>query len=136
LNPFHTANFLGAVVIGEIPPGHEARQIERIQKIFEQIPLPRKDRRPDENCVSWAKDAVVSLQREGLVEERPGGIEGIEGLWEVGMMQGERIVGEGVFSPGDVESRFVRLTKASKKHKGSMLDRVRGLFSNRGMVSD
>jgi hypothetical protein len=141
-NPLATANFLGAVVIGEMASRHgllpAVHAVEKIWRTFEQISLPRKDHRPGENCVSWAKEAVVRLQREGIVEERPGGVDGIEAIWEVGVMLGEKIIREGLLAPGDEEARFMRLARptTTMKHEGNVLDRVKGLFVESSTADD
>ncbi|KAF1821259.1 uncharacterized protein K489DRAFT_270406 [Dissoconium aciculare CBS 342.82] len=119
-DPLATANFLGAVNIGTLP---RAPSIARIREMLEGLPLPRKDRRPFENCVSWAKQAIVMMQMAELVDSRP-----VDEIMAAGMALGGRIIANGL--PQVEEERFPGLPSRKKSGGGTLLGRIKGLIKS------
>lgn len=56
--------FLGYVIIGNVP---DETSGSSLKQLFETVPLPVKNTHPQQSCVTWAVDAVLELQKRGLV---------------------------------------------------------------------
>ncbi|PGG99555.1 hypothetical protein AJ79_08492 [Helicocarpus griseus UAMH5409] len=64
VDPALSTRLLGRVMIGKIPNNVS---YSRIQAILNTVPLLRNGFQT-ENCVSWTRDAIGKLQKEGLAE--------------------------------------------------------------------
>ncbi|KAI1299867.1 hypothetical protein F5Y03DRAFT_397378 [Xylaria venustula] len=56
---------LGRIMVGKIPKGVTP---DHVSAVCSQIPVPREDVEPFENCVSWTVAALRELRRHGWVE--------------------------------------------------------------------
>ena len=59
-------HLLARVMIGKLP--REVSYAD-IHTLLEKIPLPQKDALPVQNCVSWTRAAIRTLQENGLAEK-------------------------------------------------------------------
>ncbi|KAL4946373.1 hypothetical protein BDV06DRAFT_136977 [Aspergillus oleicola] len=66
VDPMISGSLLGRILIGKVPHGISHKEI---QAILEEVLVPRKNMRPEENCVTWTRGAIRKLQRTGLVEQ-------------------------------------------------------------------
>lgn len=57
---------LGRIIIGQVPDGVSSAEL---RDFFARVPLPVKNTHPQQSCVTWAVDAIRSLQRQGWVWE-------------------------------------------------------------------
>lgn len=53
-------------MIGKLP---KDVTIKDINDMLQNLPLPREDADPVENCVTWTKCAIVELQQRNWVEQ-------------------------------------------------------------------
>lgn len=60
------SRLLGMVMIGKVP--NEVTDGE-IQAHLDSVPLPIKNAVPEQNCVSWTRDAIQKLQAQGIAEQ-------------------------------------------------------------------
>ncbi|KAJ5966100.1 hypothetical protein N7481_012814 [Penicillium waksmanii] len=65
-DPQAIAHFLGSVMIGKLPK--EITNAD-IRDILKDIALPQPGAKPEQNCVSWTRNAIMELQEKGLVEQ-------------------------------------------------------------------
>ncbi|KAH7184806.1 uncharacterized protein B0J16DRAFT_122641 [Fusarium flagelliforme] len=66
VDPALSAKLIGRIVIGQIPDGISAADLK---KFFGTVPLPVKNTHPQESCVTWAIDAIRTMQRQGWVPQ-------------------------------------------------------------------
>ncbi|RBR25536.1 uncharacterized protein FIESC28_01499 [Fusarium coffeatum] len=66
VNPDLSAKLLGRIVIGQIPDGVSGADLK---KVFERVPLPVKNTHPQQSCVTWAIDAIRTMQKQGWVPQ-------------------------------------------------------------------
>ncbi|PNY27572.1 Uncharacterized protein TCAP_02502 [Tolypocladium capitatum] len=64
VDPTLSAKLLGRIVIGQVPDGVSSAEL---RDFFESVPLPVKNTHPQQSCVTWAVDAIRSLQSQGWV---------------------------------------------------------------------
>lgn len=50
---------LGCIVIGEVSPGADVREL------LQGVPMPVKNQEPQQSCVSWTSEGVCALQKKG-----------------------------------------------------------------------
>lgn len=65
-NPDDKPRLLGRVMIGKLP---NKVSYTDIHSLLEQIPLPQKGTIPEQNCVTWTRAAICTLQEKGLAEK-------------------------------------------------------------------
>lgn len=65
INPLKTTHFLGAVMIGKLP-GNAG--VEDVRNVLVRVPLPEKGQTPEQNCVTWSRQAILALQQTGYAE--------------------------------------------------------------------
>lgn len=53
-------------MIGKVP---DEVPYVKIHGLLEEIPLPQKGAVPEQNCVSWTRAAIRTLQENGLAEQ-------------------------------------------------------------------
>lgn len=57
---------MGLIMIGKLPSGVGPQDVKAL---LSQIPLPKPEAVPIENCISWTEAAIVALQGRGWVED-------------------------------------------------------------------
>lgn len=61
---------LNPKLIGRVIVGHSTeKDAANLKELFEKIPLPLKHSHPQQSCVTWALDAIRTLQDQGFVGE-------------------------------------------------------------------
>ena len=65
-DPDKVAKLLGRIVISELAEG---MLFSEMKALLETVPLPVKNRNPQESCVTWTVNAVKLLQERGLVPQ-------------------------------------------------------------------
>ncbi|KAK4133386.1 hypothetical protein BT67DRAFT_442832 [Trichocladium antarcticum] len=66
VDPTQSSKLLGCIVIGQTP---STLPYSELLDFFRRVPLPVRDRDPQQSCVTWAADAIRALQRQGWVRE-------------------------------------------------------------------
>jgi hypothetical protein len=66
VDPELSAKLIGRIVIGQIPDGISSADL---QKVFATVPLPVKNTHPQQSCVTWAIDAIRTMQRQRWVPQ-------------------------------------------------------------------
>jgi hypothetical protein len=97
VNPLNTGHFLVAVDIGKLPKTVTNAQVEAL---LERTTRPLSDKVPEQNCVTWTRDAIVDLQRAGFFD----GSLGVEAIMEVAMQKADGIMK--ARRPPSVKDRF------------------------------
>jgi hypothetical protein len=64
VDPKLSKKLLGCVVIGTAPPGVS---FDDLDAFFASIPMPQKNKDPQQSCVTWAVNALVRMQEKGWV---------------------------------------------------------------------
>ncbi|KAF2863506.1 hypothetical protein K470DRAFT_210414 [Piedraia hortae CBS 480.64] len=64
-DPTRNPKFLTAIYIGKLP---KSITVDNVEKMLGTMPLPRKTHVPRESFVSWARNAILRLQKEGCVD--------------------------------------------------------------------
>ena len=64
IDPERSSKLLGMVIIGEIP---DELSFDGMEAIMEAVPLPIRNREPQQSCVTWVGNAIQALQRQGWV---------------------------------------------------------------------
>ncbi|KAF4547530.1 Hypothetical protein D9617_40g012690 [Elsinoe fawcettii] len=59
--------YLCAVRIPSARPAHEW-SVEDLDSFFKQLPVPRVSKEREENCLTWARSAIVALRDSGRVD--------------------------------------------------------------------
>nr|OQO27855.1 hypothetical protein B0A51_04824 [Rachicladosporium sp. CCFEE 5018] len=59
-DPLSTANFLGGLDIGKLP---NSICIQQVVELLSRVPLPLRDRHPDQHCATWVYAAFEALQQ-------------------------------------------------------------------------
>jgi hypothetical protein len=98
VNPLNTGHFLVAIDVSKLPKNVTNTQIKAL---LERTTLPRSGQQPEQNCVSWTRDAILDLQRAGFVD----GALGVEDIMTVGMQKADLVLKDG--APDDDEDRFI-----------------------------
>ena len=67
VDPQSNIKMLGRVVIGQAPA-----EVSRsdLGDLFQQVPLPIKNQDPQQSCVTWVTNAIISLQEKKWVQTR------------------------------------------------------------------
>lgn len=65
VDPTRSLSMLAQIMVGKVPKGVTR---EAIGRALEAISIPSKHANPEENCVSWTIEALVTLQAMGAVE--------------------------------------------------------------------
>lgn len=97
--PLQSSDFLVGIDIGKLPKNVTSAQI---RAVLERTPLPRSGQSPEQNCVSWTREAVVDLQRAGFVDAALS----VEALMTVAMQKADGVMRDGC-DPGKNAERFV-----------------------------
>lgn len=63
VDPEKSSKLIGRIVIGTV----EDTSTIALKALFSQVPLPVKNTHPQQSCVTWVVDAIVSLQKNGLL---------------------------------------------------------------------
>ncbi|KAG6040779.1 hypothetical protein E4U41_007048 [Claviceps citrina] len=66
VDPMLSNKLLGSIVVGEMP---EDISFEELKAFFHQVPPPVKNTHPQQSCVTWALDAIRSMQKQGWAWE-------------------------------------------------------------------
>jgi hypothetical protein len=116
------SDFLVGVDVGKLPKKVTSAQV---RAVLERTTLPRSGQEPEQNCVSWTREAVVDLQGAGFVD----GALGVEALVAVAMQKADGVMRDGC-DPGKNEERFIdidivrrevgAMVKAEQKQRGVM----------------
>lgn len=65
VDPTRSSKLIGRIVIGAVPDDDLTE--DHFREFFSNIPLPVRNREPQESCVTWAVNAILALQEEGWV---------------------------------------------------------------------
>ncbi|KAK7698856.1 hypothetical protein SLS57_012499 [Botryosphaeria dothidea] len=60
-----SSHLLAMAMIGKLPPGVFFGDVD---SVLRQLPVPQRHQIPEENCVSWTRDAIRALERAGYSE--------------------------------------------------------------------
>ena len=55
---------IGCIVVGEWP---DEMSFEELSHLFGRVPLPQKNRAPQQSCVTWVVEAITELQKRDLL---------------------------------------------------------------------
>jgi hypothetical protein len=109
--PLQSSSFLVGIDIGKLPKTVTSAQVGAV---LERTPLPRSDQSPEQNCASWAREAVVGLQKAGFVD----GALSVEALMTVAMQKADDVMRAGC-DPGINEDGFID-TDTIRREVGAM----------------
>lgn len=65
-DPDAESKLIGSIVIGAIP---DALSFAELQQLMTAVPLPIKNRHPQQSCVTWAGLAISALQAQEWVQD-------------------------------------------------------------------
>jgi hypothetical protein len=99
--PLQSSDFLVGIDVGKLPKKVTNAQV---RAVLERTPLPQSGQNPEQNCVSWTREAVVDLQRAGFVD----GALGVEALMTVAMQKADGVMRDNC-DPGKNEERFINI---------------------------
>jgi len=98
VNPLNTGHFLVAIDVGKLPKNVTNTEIKAL---LARMPLPQSGQSPEQNCVSWTRDAILELQQAVYVD----GDLSVEDIMAVGMQQADFVMKNG--APEEKEDRFI-----------------------------
>jgi hypothetical protein len=62
IDPFANGRLIGRIIVGKLPKNVTGDEID---KLLAAVPLPVRDADPRQSCVTWALDALSTLQASG-----------------------------------------------------------------------
>jgi hypothetical protein len=115
--PLTSSSFLVAIDIGKLPKNVTSAQV---RAVLERTTVPRSGQDPEQNRVSWTRDAILDLQRAGFVDSALS----VEDVMTVGMQKADIVMRDGALEkPEDrfidvgVVSREIAAMKAGQKKR-------------------
>ena len=66
VDPELSSKLIGRIVIGVVGDENETPSVD-LDELFSQVPMPVKNTHPQQSCVSWVVDAILSLQKNEVV---------------------------------------------------------------------
>jgi hypothetical protein len=106
VNPLNKGHFLVAVDIGKLPKNVTNAQVEAL---LERTTRPLSDKVPEQNCVTWTRDAVVDLQRAGFVDDSLS----VEAVMVVAMQEADSVMK--AHRPPKPKDRFIDVNVIRRK---------------------
>lgn len=76
---------------------------DAVRDLLESLPLPVKGRTPEENCVTWIRNAIEALQQAGCAEQLD-----VDSVLTSAIRQGDKVMKNG--RPRKSEDMFLNLT--------------------------
>lgn len=64
VDPPLSGKLLGRIIIGQVPDGITFAEVD---EFLQSVPLPVKNKDPQQSCVTWVSDAIQRLQGRGWV---------------------------------------------------------------------
>jgi hypothetical protein len=104
--PLTSSSFLVAIDIGKLPKNVTSAQV---RAVLERTTVPRSGQDPEQNCVSWTRDAILDLQRVGFAD----GALSVEDIMTVGMQRADIVMRDG--APEKPEDRFIDVGVVSRE---------------------
>ena len=104
--PLTSSSFLVAIDIGKLPKNVTSAQV---RAVLERTTVPRSGQDPEQNCVSWTRDAILDLQRVGFA----AGALSVEDIMTVGMQRADIVMRDG--APEKPEDRFIDVGVVSRE---------------------
>ena len=104
--PLTSSSFLVAIDIGKLPKNVTNVQV---RAVLERTTVPRSGQDPEQNCVSWTRDAILDLQRAGFVDSALS----VEDIMTVGMQKADIVMRDG--APEKPEDRFIDVGVVSRE---------------------
>ena len=104
--PLTSSSFLVAIDIGKLPKNVTNVQV---RAVLERTTVPRSGQDPEQNCVSWTRDAILDLQRVGFAD----GALSVEDIMTVGMQRADIVMRDG--APEKPEDRFIDVGVVSRE---------------------
>jgi hypothetical protein len=104
--PLTSSSFLVAIDIGKLPKNVTSAQV---RAVLERTTVPRSGQDPEQNCVSWTRDAILDLQRAGFVDSALS----VEDIMTVGMQKADIVMRDG--APEKPEDRFIDVGVVSRE---------------------